>query len=178
MLEITHARTPAEVDALASQLQANGAGADIANYTFGHRTRLVNPMISYDAMAMALSFLPATGIPPGNETYTYHHLRRDLFDRVVATGVQLDSRYAVPSAHVTIARFITQDGFQYGSGPEEGSIDSRRVRELVEKIEGINDRLEQGWHGEWVVGQEKGLDFHKGQSWYGGGEAIVIGQGF
>lgn len=150
----------------------------MANYTFGHRTRLVKPMICYDATAMALSFLPATGIPPENETYTYHHLRRDLFDRVAATGVQFNSRYAVPSAHITIARFITQDGFQYGSGPENCRIDSGRVRALIEKIECINDRLKQGWHGEWVVGQERGLEFHKGQSWYGGGEAIVVGRGF
>jgi len=32
--------------------------------------------------------------------------------------------------------------------------------------------------GEWIVGQEKGLDLRKGRLWYGGGETVRLGKGF
>jgi hypothetical protein len=31
--------------------------------------------------------------------------------------------------------------------------------------------------GEWIVGQEKGLDCRKGALWYGGGETVHLGKG-
>lgn len=177
VLEIASSRTPAEVDALVSRLGSEGEDARIASYTFSHRTRLVKPLVTYDAMAMALSFVPAA-----DDAYSYHHLRRDVFDQVAASGVEINSRYAVPSAHITIARFITQDGFQLDeSCPNARCVDSGRVRALIERIDGINDRIRQYWGmaaGEWVVGHEKGLDLHGGLTWYGGGQAIAVGQGF
>ncbi|RMJ23098.1 hypothetical protein PHISP_06022 [Aspergillus sp. HF37] len=177
VLEIASSRTPAEVDALVSRLSSEGADARIASYTLSHRTHLVNPVVTYDAMAMALSFVPAA-----DDAYSYHHLRRDVFDQVVASEVEINSRYAVPSAHITIARFITQDGFQReGSGPDARCVDSGRVRALIESIDGINERIRGHWGmtaAEWVVGHEKGLDLHGGRTWYGGGEAIMVGQGF
>lgn len=156
MLEIASARTPDEIDALVSRLAVNNASTSIAEYTttLHQRIHLVKPMVCYDTTALALSFLPAVD---DGDAYTYHHLRRDVFDQVADTGVEVNSRYVVPSAHVTIARFITQEG-------------SERARELVERIEEINQRLASSGT-EWDVGQGR-LDFHKGRSWYGGGEAV------
>lgn len=37
---------------------------------------------------------------------------------------------------------------------------------------------ERNDEGEWVVGQEKGLDCRRGQLWYGGGETVNLGKGF
>ncbi|PTU18608.1 hypothetical protein P175DRAFT_0511070 [Aspergillus ochraceoroseus IBT 24754] len=103
IIEITSSRTQEDIDPL-------------------FRTRLVKPLLSYDASAMAVSFVPASGAPTSrsargpsqrgyDDAYTYHHLRRDLARHVMASGVQIAARYIVPSAHVTIARFVTRDGF-------------------------------------------------------------------
>ncbi|KKK27145.1 hypothetical protein ARAM_005058, partial [Aspergillus rambellii] len=107
---------------LVSHLQQTGTASKLADYTFHSRTRLVKPLLSYDASAMAVSFVPASGAPTSrsargpsqrgyDDAYTYHHLRRDLARHVMASGVQIAARYIVPSAHVTIARFVTRDGF-------------------------------------------------------------------
>lgn len=190
VLEIASSQTPAGIDALVSHLEKTGKASDIANYTFNHRTHLAKPMVSYDTTAMALSFLPVGGDDHTRspaDAYSYHHLRRDVFDQVAATGVQVNSRYAVASAHITIARFITQDGFQLEGPGTERHVDFSRVQALVEKVDDINDRLKrQHWPNgnenmakiEWIVGQEKGLDFHKGRSWYGEGDAVFVGRGF
>ncbi|KAF3939386.1 hypothetical protein ABW19_dt0208823 [Dactylella cylindrospora] len=114
VLEITHSRTPEYiadlVDTMRPSLQT------LVDYTYAHRAKLVKPMLSFDGSACAISFVPAA--PPeklDSETdahdynYTYHHLRRDLYDLSKASGVEIDSRYTVPSAHITIARFITTE---------------------------------------------------------------------
>jgi hypothetical protein len=137
-------------------------------------------MLSYDASAMALSFLPAaeepTNHPSLNNSYSYHLLRRDLADQVLETGITLGARYVVPSAHVTLARFVSPDGS-----------DAKSVMRLVERIEKVNGMLkERYWpadgvmpaKGEWVVGQEEGLEMNKGTSWYGGGDKVLVGKGF
>lgn len=133
-------------------------------------------MLSYDGAAVALSFLPAAGenLPGGEEgrskeddSFTYHHLRRDLFNIAKETGVSIDSRYVVPSSHITIARFLTQSDHD---SPE-------KMRGFVEKIEGLNKGLE-GEEVQWIVGSEKGLDCREGTLWYGGGETVRIGRGF
>ncbi|KAE8353064.1 RNA ligase/cyclic nucleotide phosphodiesterase [Aspergillus coremiiformis] len=191
VMEMASGRTETDIEGFLSHLRNNGVIPDLVDYTFHHRTRLVKPVVSYDAAAMALSFVPAVGeeIADGDR-YTYHHLRRDLFDRLAATGLLMKPRYTVPSAHVTIARFITQDGFTVeNSGPDGVHVvDQQRVAALVERIEQINERLRQTYwpqangdilrKGEWVVGQGKGLELCKGRSWYGGGENVVTGKGF
>ena len=58
-LEITHSKTAPEIDALVEQLRP--VLEEVTDYTLTHRSRLVKPMITYDAQAMALSFLPAAG---------------------------------------------------------------------------------------------------------------------
>ncbi|GAQ06880.1 hypothetical protein ALT_4201 [Aspergillus lentulus] len=180
VLEIASSRTSLEVDSFVSHIEKSGVISDLVNYTFNHRARLVKPVVSFDAAAMALSFVPAAGEPSRwsrsaeDDKYTYHHLRRDLYAGVAATGLQLKPRYLVPSAHITIARFITHDGFLLEKlGPVgEPVYDRERVAALVDKIEQINQTIQaKYWPGEnrtvsagaeWVVGEETGLEVCKG----------------
>ncbi|KAJ1712364.1 hypothetical protein COH20_008471 [Aspergillus flavus] len=176
VMEMASCRTEADIEAFLTHLQESGTVPDLVDYTFHHRTRLVKPILSYDATAMALSFVPAAGeeTAVGNQTYcnegdryTYHHLRRDLFDRLTATGLLMKPRYIVPSAHITIARFTTHDGFMVeGSGPDAVPVvDQERVAALVERIEKINEKLRQKYwpqengamtaKGEWIVNVPK-----------------------
>jgi hypothetical protein len=161
-------------------------------------------MLSYDASALALSLLPAAGeAHPSTRSseaddYTYHHLRRDIYSLCTNAGVTIGSRYTVPSAHLTIARFVTQDDILTKEAPTaqadtakdggQGGVDRGKVRNLVERIEEINAWLEREYWprgeeeiragGEWVVGEEKGLDCRRGTLWYGGGETVRLGKGF
>ncbi|EMF12733.1 uncharacterized protein SEPMUDRAFT_85991 [Sphaerulina musiva SO2202] len=189
-LEVTHSLTEPEIDALVEQIRPHAEA--ITDYTFNHRCRLVKPMVSFDAQALALSWLPAASEPSKelpregqNDSYTYHHLRRDLFNLVSASGVKIASRYVIPSAHLTIGRFIDKSDFQ----TSDGNVDPIKVATLVSKIENINTWLRKTFWpkpgqntrdrgSEWVVGEEKGLDFRKGTLWYGGGETIRLGKGF
>ncbi|KAI0179291.1 RNA ligase/cyclic nucleotide phosphodiesterase [Hypoxylon sp. FL1284] len=195
-LELDFSRTAAEIEALKETLRP--ALPAIAGYTYGHRARLVRPMVSYDLSAFALSFVPAACEPPlspapvapgaaqplAQETdgsgvgdaYTYHHLRRDAWDLARRAGVAVSSRYVVPSAHVTLGRYLT--------GADHATPEQRRC--WVDAIDAVNAWLEaEVWDnpgsrlvGEWVVGQEKGLDVRVGTLWYGGGRTVVMGEGF
>lgn len=191
-LELVNSQTRSELEGLVSELEATGTIPELAEYTINHRARLIKPIISYDASAMALSFVPAAGEgtdDKDNGAYSYHHLRRDLYDRVAETGIKVISRYIVPSAHVTIARFITHDGLLLEQdGPDGSRVDREQLKVLMEKLEHINKELQQKYwpsedgntpsRGEWVVGHEKGLELCKGASWYGKGECVLIGKGF
>lgn len=184
-LEVTHSLTASEIDSLVKQVLPSVA--EITNYTLDHRARLVKPMVSYDAQALALSFLPAAGEVGRSikdDSYSYHHLRRDLHAKASAAGANVASRYVIPSAHLTIARFVTKRDFEMA----EGKVDHAKIEQLIHVIEEINSWLQaEYWPnkdgiktgGEWVVGQEKGLDCRKGALWYGsGGETVVLGKGF
>ncbi|KAF2808032.1 AAA-domain-containing protein [Mytilinidion resinicola] len=182
-LEMTHSRANEEIEKLVEAMRPSLQA--ITDYTFDHRARLIKPMIGFDASALALSFVPAAGEGPvdpqitGKDEYTYHHLRRDLFKLCSATGVPVDSRYVVPSSHLTIGRFINTSD----TSDDVGSPDPSKMKTLVEKIEEINQWLEaEYWPksggmeikdgGEWTVGEEKGLNCRMGTLWYGGGESI------
>jgi hypothetical protein len=180
-LEITHSLTEPEIEARVDLL--SDKLEEITDFTFDHRARLVNPMVSYDASAVALSFVPAAS---REDEYTYHHLRRDLYTLCSSTGVKVDSRYVVPSAHLTIGRFLDNRDLS-NDGTDQGALDSGKIREFVAKIEEINKFLEDkywgisnnnGSDGEWIVGQEKGLDCCKGTLWYGNGNRVHLGKGF
>ncbi|CAM1501073.1 Fc.00g102350.m01.CDS01 [Cosmosporella sp. VM-42] len=188
-LEVAFSKTPEEIASLVSTLRPSIP--DIVNYPYSHRSRLVKPMISYDLSAFAVSFLPAAGEAPlspdpvepnategitqGDE-YTYHHLRRDVFDKVQAGGVEVGSRYQVPSAHITLGRYLNHNDHDT---PEKRG-------KWIEAIDRINKWLEaEVWDqkdaefiGEWVIGQERGLDARNGTLWYGGGRTIMLGEGF
>ncbi|KAF2455322.1 RNA ligase/cyclic nucleotide phosphodiesterase [Lineolata rhizophorae] len=187
-LEITHSQTASTIHSLVASMRA--AIPSIVNYTQTHRARLVRPLLSFDAQALALSFVPAAGesLPPGqapaDDAYSYHHLRRDVFALSRAAGVAVESRYVVPSAHLTVGRFVAGRDFE----GDDGRLDRGKVAELVEAIDSVNEWLvEEFWPkreggiregGEWIVGQEKGLNCRMGTLWYGGGEDVELGKGF
>jgi hypothetical protein len=189
-LEITHSLTQPEIAAIVSNL-GKPTAETMTDYTYSHKARLIKPMISYDGAAFALSFVPAAGelLPPKgtsnveersqeDDNFTYHHLRRDLFNIASKTGVSVDSRYVVPSSHITVGRFLTQDDHDT---PE-------KMVAWIKKIEELNAWLEEEYwpkeggktreDGQWIVGQERGLDFREGTLWYGGGNTLRIGKGF
>ncbi|GFF35437.1 hypothetical protein IFM46972_04551 [Aspergillus udagawae] len=197
VLEVAHSLTEEQIESLVNTLQSSQGvtTSDIADYAFAHRTRLVKPMVGFDSAAMALTFVPAAGdasdvqCSTEDETYSYHHLRRDIFDMVRAAGIPVASRYIVPSAHLTIARFVTQDGFvKPGDAVAEGQVDPLKVKELIDKIDEINQKLQDEYWpsengtikagGEWLVGQEKGLIIRRGRLWYGGGDDVQLGKGY
>jgi hypothetical protein len=181
VLEITHSKMPPEISLLKDSLSSIiPEVVNISSQTPDKRARLIKPQIGYDASALALSFVPS------EDKYSYHHLRRDVFT-LASSKVKIESRYIVPSAHLTIGRFITASDFS--SSKEEGeSFDSSKMAKLVSVIEEINTWLvEEYWPkpdgkvkegGEWRVGEGKGLDFRFGTLWYGGGESVMVGEGF
>lgn len=198
VLEVTHSRTPDEIAALVKQMRP--AIPTITSYPYKHRARLVKPMLSYDLAAIAMSFLPAAGEkvlspppvaphpeaiahpgmdgadPAETDVYSYHHLRRDIFDISNFTGVAIDSRYVVPSAHITLGRYLGQDDHLT---PEMRSSWLKTIDDMNEWLETeIWDREDAEFIGEWIVGQERGLEARSGPLWYGGGKCIMVGEGF
>ncbi|TFK50984.1 hypothetical protein OE88DRAFT_201537 [Heliocybe sulcata] len=66
---------------------------------------LDTPMLSFFENAIAITFLPSLSTHDG---YTYLHYRRDLLNQAAAVEdpeLAIHMRYALPSAHITIARF-------------------------------------------------------------------------
>jgi len=186
VFEITHSRTVEEIDTLEEQLSPKVS--QIVDWTFDHRARLVRPLLGYDSSAIALTFVPAAGESLGkdqreSDRYSYHHLRRDICDLCMQTGVPITSRYTVPSAHLTVARFVSQEDY-IGT---DGTPDHCKMRHWVAALEDINDWLRRDYWpkdnefvksgGEWIVGQEKGLDHRRGTLWYGAGKTIILGKG-
>jgi hypothetical protein len=189
-MEIAHSLTASEIDSLVkAMLPKSKEIADLSK-----RARLIKPMLSYDSAALALSFVPAAGEglihgrTAADDRYTYPHFRRDLYAAITAAGVNVGSRYVVPSAHLTIARFNALNVFSGDPLDPEVTLDMKKRKHWIHEIEMINDWLQnefwpQEHHpikagGEWIVGEEKGLDFRKGTLWYGGGETIYLGKGF
>ena len=187
--EIAFSLKPDQVDTLVARLRPSMA--PILNYTFTNRSRLVKPVISHDLSAFALSFLPAAGeaplCPPSpaplstggvveGDEYTYHHLRRDVAAIIEGTGIRVESRYQVPSAHITLGRFIIQDDHVTSVKRERWTKAVDRINEWLEKE--VWDIKNAEYTGEWVIGQEKGLELRSGLLWYGGGRTIMTGEGF
>lgn len=174
VLEITHSLTEPEISSRVEKLKP--ILEEVTDYSFYHRTRLTRPMISFDASAIALSFVPVT-----DGKYTYHHLRKELYDLCGSADVLVESRYVVPSAHLTIGRFLDYEDV---GDPARGVVDPERIKAWLAKIETINDWLEKEYWNpgnaglEWMIGQEKGLDCQKGALWYGDGVRIRLGKGF
>jgi vesicle-fusing ATPase len=193
VMEVTHSLTATEIEHLVNVLRSNCEA--IADHPRTHRARLIKPILSYDAAAIALSFVPAAGESTSqgrrksDDDYTYHHLRRDVYSRITDSGIKIGSRYVVPSAHLTIARFNRPNPFGDEQMDTDAGRDMKQRKHWIKEIEMINKWLEaEYWPeeggksimagGEWVVGEEKGLDFRKGRLWYGGGESVYVGKGF
>lgn len=194
-MEVTHSKTAEEIDHLVEMLRPNVQA--IADYPAQHRARLIKPMISYDSAALALSFVPAAGESlchdrtAEEDQFTYHHLRRDLHSLITKAGVDVGSRYVVPSAHLTIARFNSPNPFGDDPLDVEAGRDLQKRKHWISEIEMLNKWLEaEYWPdpasdhgkeimpgGEFIVGEEKGLDCRKGRLWYGGGETVYLGKG-
>ncbi|OAL01382.1 AAA-domain-containing protein [Phaeosphaeriaceae sp. SRC1lsM3a] len=189
VLEVTHSKTAPEIQSIVDGIRDKVPA--ITNYTNTHRSRLIKPLIGFDASALALSFVPAAGEgvqsdrKPEDDKYTYHHLRRDVFGLLRDAGAQIDSRYVVPSSHLTIGRFINTKDFT----DKDGVHDASKMKAFLEKIEEINEWLEKDFWpehnngnipegGEFNVGQETGLHCRKGTLWYGGGEEVHHGEAF
>lgn len=181
-------QTAPEVDQAVSFIEEKLSLPDIVNYTLTHRARLVRPVVSYDATALALSFLPAAGEGSSgqyssDDSYSYHHLRRDICEITSQSGRQFGSRYTVPSAHLTIARFAVPPGLNKEA---EANLLCERASRIISQIESINQELQSDdWprfgnpsQGEWWVGQETGLDINKDRTWYGRGTSVHVGKGF
>jgi vesicle-fusing ATPase len=189
-MEAVHSKTEAEIDHLVNILKPYCG--PIADHPSTHRSRLIKPMLSFDAAAIALSFVPASGeaLPKGrtldDDKYTYHHFRRDLHSMITKAGVEVGSRYVVPSAHLTIARFNSPNVFGGDMLDSAPTMDMHNRKKWLNEIKLINDWLEvEFWPdeegkivagGEWIVGDEKGLDFRRGRLWYGGGETVYLGK--
>ena len=92
-----------------------------------------------------------------------------------AAGVEVASRYVLPSAHLTVARFVDQSIYE-GEG----------VEGLVKGVEEVNEWLRESTWGreggeggvQWIVGEGKGLVCRKMRVWYGDGESDYEGKGF
>jgi hypothetical protein len=188
-LEVAFSRTPPEIATLIDKVRPRVA--ELANFTYAHRARLVKPMISYDLSAFALSFVPASGetvIFPNTaplhdgekvhdgDSYTYHHLRKDVYDLAQSMDLPIDSRYVVPSAHITLGRHLTQDDHRTPVLRQKWIDTIERINRRLQSE--LWDRPEGKYPGEWIVGQERGLDVRAGVLWYGGGRTIMVGEGF
>lgn len=167
VLEITHSKTPEAIADLVTQMRPSLG--KFVGWPHTHRTTLVKPMLSYDAAALAISFVPAAD--EEGSTYTYHHLRKDFYRLAVNSGVVISSRYTVPSAHITVARFVTMRN--------HAPVGEVGMEEWVEMIESVNCWLAEEWRGfRWNVGEQRGIDCRSGSLWYGGGESEAVGDGF
>lgn len=192
VMEVTHSLTEEDISKLLECLTNNCH--NIADWPEQHQARLVKPMLCFDAAALALSYLPAAGelLSHGrtsqDDRYTYHALRRDIYQAITNGGVNVGSRYSVPSAHLTIARFNSPNVFGGDPLDTAETLNLEKRKHWLREIGLINQWLEaEFWPegnekikpgGEWVVGEEKGLDFRKGTLWYGGGETVYLGKGF
>jgi hypothetical protein len=177
--------------------------ARLTDFTLAHRARLVKPLIGYQGdSSLVLFFVPAAGegldkVSGAGQTdgedhdggYTFHHLRRDLFDVCVATGMRVRDRGMLETADVCITRLVVDDDvFRAREIGEPGlRLDAEKLVQFVASLEKINCWLrEMYWPsedgilpgGEWVVGQEVGLALRSGTIWFGGGEVVADGKGF
>ena len=188
VLEVAHSKTESEISSLVARL--GHKIEEITDLTLKYRLRLIKPMLSYDASAIALSFVPDGGGDINEsarftDEYTYHHLRRDVFSLCKESGIDIRSRYSVPSAHITISRFLDQHDI---STKVDGvfKIDCNKTRAWVDALEMLNKWLQDTYwsndqsplaRGQWAVGEECGLDCRIGTLWYGGGSSLRVGKG-
>lgn len=159
-LEITHSLPPTAIPPLLKVLSP--AISSLVAHPTTHPSVLLKPLLSFDAAAVALSFVPAD-----DRAFSYHHLRRSLFAAAKRTGIEIESRYVVPSAHITLGRFLSTEDHD----------DALKMGRWVEGLEEVNRWLVEKYWGkageglEWKVEEE--LVLRTGRLWYGGGETVA-----
>ena len=172
VLEVVHSTTLVAVESLIRTIGIQHLER-MAHYPASKGVRLGKPFLSFDKAALAVSFLPIEG--GRDRGYTYHHLRGDLWGMLRRRGVDVSSRYIVPSAHLTVGRFVEVGPAGVGSVANE-------MKRWIQVIDEINDWLEKngeqymrGADGEgqtfWEI--DTPLDLRKGLLWYGGGQTVV-----
>ncbi|KAJ5730295.1 Ribosomal protein L44e [Penicillium malachiteum] len=176
--EMLSSQSASKMDEVVPLLEKKLPLQRIASYTVIQNPRLVRPIVSYDDTAFALSFIPAA--ESDKDDFTYHHLRRNIWHFASTwSDYRFESRYNVPSAHLTMARFAVPPGADKSEKLDDLCA---RTAAIVEKIENINQQLTSNdWgrfgsfsRGEWILGHERGLEVNKGRSWYGKGEALLL----
>ncbi|KAF3895305.1 hypothetical protein GTR04_7174 [Trichophyton interdigitale] len=123
--------------------------------------RLGRPMLLFDAVGVAISFVPV-----GTDAYTYHHLRRDLHNMAISSGVKTDTCYTACMGHITLGRFRSTKHFD----SEDEKTAQEPLRVWMATIQGINEELRQSHQAEdweWTVGEEKGLELQMGMLKFG-----------
>ena len=176
VLEVTHSEPLSYVLSLAKQL-APIIPELIALPTTTHGCRLVKPLITFDAAGVALSFVPHTQmLAKGRMQHlvpTIHHLRRELWQRITKRGVPIESRYRVPTAHITLARFVsagtTKSASLLPADEQYFKCSKEKIREFMDKIERLNEGLEDDMT---VWELKNGLVCRVGDLWYGGGWTV------
>ncbi|KAG5368976.1 hypothetical protein CJU90_1224 [Yarrowia sp. C11] len=146
ILEVAHSVTEETVQNLLQNLKPTIS--DLKNVP--EDVVLVKPLVCFDNSAVALTL-----VPDDHSVFTYTHYRAWLHKAVSDTGVQVESRYQVPSAHITIGRFTD-------------TVDEETVDAFVTAIETINEKLENSAL-EWHIGEEREVEVRCGRIWYGGG---------
>ncbi|EFE37853.1 conserved hypothetical protein [Trichophyton verrucosum HKI 0517] len=136
--------------------------------------RLGRPMLLFDAAGVAIAFAPV-----GTDTYTYHHLRRDLHSMAISSGVKTDTCYTACMGHITLGRFISTKHFD----SDNVETAQERLRVWMATIQDINEELRQSYQAadwEWTVGEEKGLELQMGMLKFGRDteEAEIAGRSF
>lgn len=89
--------------------------------------------------------------PPPSTSHsqnTYHHLRAALHSRITTSGIPIASRYVVPSAHITLARYVTSSASSaYNTDPQKSDdeVSHKNLVCLGHTIELINAYLSLSW---------------------------------
>ncbi|KAF2458966.1 hypothetical protein BDY21DRAFT_283040 [Lineolata rhizophorae] len=148
----------------------------------GIRACLVEPQVMFDAKGVAVGFVPAARPNEVDSQFTYNHLRASLQNHALESGVEIDTCYTAPLAHVTIGRFVGNKWFG-GDDAALGNMKRERMQRWVEEIENVNEWLRRVyWEDKkrvkWVVGAEKGLEVQLGYVKFGRGseDADLVGR--
>ncbi|KAL1714030.1 RNA ligase/cyclic nucleotide phosphodiesterase [Schizophyllum commune] len=178
LLELVVAKTEMDVEEAIQKLGSE-VTEKLVGYPKAHPTRLVRPRLNIDLGGLALSFVPAAGgmeEAAEDPRYTYLHMRRDLYALAGGAGVTPQARYAVPSAHITLARFASDEDFVAPTEQEkEKEPAAEKVAEFVQLVDAINEELGTS-DLVWTVG-EAGVELRRGRTWYGGGDAVRRAEG-
>ncbi|KAM5466035.1 hypothetical protein MauCBS54593_006285 [Microsporum audouinii] len=129
--------------------------------TESRASRLGRPMLLFDGVGVAISFVPV-----GTDQYTYHHLRADLHNMAVSSGIKTDTCYTACMSHITLGRFVSSKNFD----SETAKTAQQRLRDWIDTIQSINKELNEYYQAndwEWTVGEEKGLELQMGMLKFG-----------